>query len=142
MSLQITIRTNTLSPRLARAARAVSDRRPILEAMGTQLVSLTKRAFNDSSLRAATWPPKKDGSPSRLKLTGALYQSIRIANLTNTSVTVASDRPYAAAHQLGSAKKGLPPRPFFPFLSGRIIPSAAAKVEATARRKLNSILKA
>lgn len=141
MSLSIQIATNTLTPRLAKMARAMADRRPVLEAMGTQLVSLTKRAFNDSALRAAPWPPKNDGSTSRLKKTGALYQSIRIVSISRTAVTVGTDRPYAAAHQLGSSKRNLPPRPFFPFLSGRMIPSAQAKVRATVERKITSLLK-
>jgi phage gpG-like protein len=140
MSLRIQVASNTISPGIAKAAKALTDKRPVLEAMGTQLVSLTKRAFNDSALRAAPWPPKKDGSVSRLKKTGALYQSITITRLTQREVHVASDRPYAAAHQLGSPKKNLPPRPFFPFLSGRMIPSAAAKIEATAKRKIAALL--
>lgn len=140
MSLRIVVGTNTISPGLARVAKALADPRPVLEAMGTQLVSLTKRAFNDSALRAAAWPPKKDGSASRLKKTGALYQSIAISQLTRAEVHVGSDRPYAAAHQLGSAKRGLPARPFFPFLSGRMIPSAQEKIEATAKRKIAALL--
>ncbi|HEY5741616.1 MAG TPA: phage virion morphogenesis protein [Terrimicrobiaceae bacterium] len=162
MSLQISIRSNTISPGLAKAAAAVKDKRPILEAMGTQLGSLTKRAFNDSSLRVASWPNKKTGEPSRLKEKGAPYQSIRITNVGSDSVTVGSDRKYAAIHQLGGTimpknpdgllvfkiggklvrtkKVRMPPRPFFAFLAGRMITSAAQKITATAMRKIQALM--
>jgi phage gpG-like protein len=183
MSLQI---QNSISPALARLIVQVKDRRPVLEAMGTQLVTITKKAFNDASLRAATWPPRKvtgptegakiyknqygtfskrssresgggDGHPL-LKKTGALWQSIRITEITATSVTVGSDRKYAAIHQLGGEitpkaakalrffsggrwwtvkKVTMPARPFFPFLGGQMTALAAKKVEdiATAKAK-------
>jgi phage gpG-like protein len=155
MSLQI---QNSISPALARLIVQVKDRRPVLEAMGTQLVTITKKAFNDASLRAATWPPKRDGSAATLKKTGALWQSIRITEITATSVTVGSDRKYAAIHQLGGEitpkaakalrffsggrwwtvkKVTMPARPFFPFLGGQMTALAAKKVEdiATAKAK-------
>ena len=72
MSLQIRIRSNTISPGLAKAAAAIKDKRPIVEAMGLQLAGITKRAFNDSALRVASWPAKGTGEPSRLKEKGAL----------------------------------------------------------------------
>jgi phage gpG-like protein len=136
MSLQI---RDNISPALARMMARCKDRRPILEAMGQQLVTITKKAFNDASLRAATWPAKRDGSAATLKKTGMLWQSIRITEITNTSVTVGSDRPYAAVHQLGSSRAtgrggGIPARPFFPFLSGNLTALAAKKIEDVAAR--------
>lgn len=115
MSVQIQIARDTVSPDLAKKFRAMEDPRPHLEAMGLALVSLTKRAFTDSSLRPSTWATKKDGTPASLRKTGMLWQSIRITALNASSVTVGSDRAYAAAHQLGSKKRGIPARPFFPF---------------------------
>lgn len=119
MSLQI---HNSISPNLARLIVKVKDRRPVLEAMGQQLVTITKKAFNDASLRASAWPGrasdarhigynakgqrinkntgKVEGKPL-LKKTGALWQSIRITAVAPESVTVGSDRPYAAIHQFG-----------------------------------------
>lgn len=143
-AIQIRIRTNTISPQIAKLARGISDKRPILEAMGLALVSYTKRSFNDASLRGAVWPPKKDGTPSRLKKTGALWQSIRIVNLGKSSVTVGSDRVYAAVHQFGSTKvagrgSGIPARPFFPFISGRIIPRARQSIESAAMAKIRAL---
>jgi phage gpG-like protein len=158
MSLQI---QNSISPALARLIVQVKDRRPVLEAMGTQLVTITKKAFNDASLRAATWPPKRDGSAATLKKTGALWQSIRITEITATSVTVGSDRKYAAIHQLGGEitpkaakalrffsggrwwtvkKVTMPARPFFPFLGGQMTPLAAKKIEDVATAKAKRLI--
>jgi phage gpG-like protein len=88
-------------------------------------------------------------------------QSIRITRLDNASVTIGSDRPYAAIHQFGgiirpksggrlkfqvngqwfSAKQvTIPARPFFPFRNGKLIESARAAVESTARVKLAALL--
>jgi phage gpG-like protein len=137
----------------------------VLEAMGLETVSLTQRAFNDASLRASTWPPTKSGG-APLKKTGALWHSIRIAELTNKLVKVGTDRPYAPYHQFGtdpytirpSLKKalfwpgaahpmkvvhhpGLPARPFFPFTeAGAMIAAAAGKVKAAAEAKIRAML--
>jgi len=161
MSIQI---RNSISPGLMRLARQVGDKKPILEAMGLQLVSLTKRAFSDASLRPSAWPARQSGTNSLLRKSGALWQSIRITALTANSVTVGSDRLYAAIHQLGGkieAKPGkrlafqiggrkifvksvnIPARPFFPFKpNGEMIPAAQAKMEAVAKAKIANLLRA
>jgi phage gpG-like protein len=161
---------DNLSPALAAAARKLEDRRPILYAMGQELVSITRQSFEDASLRAAPWPPKKDGTPATLKKTSLLQRSIRLTALTPSSVTVGTDRPYAAIHQLGGTtrahiiealrKKALawkgaahpvkrvkhpgskiPARPFFPFTpAGEMTAQARQRIEAIARRKLNKLL--
>jgi len=167
MSLQI---RDSLSPALAQLARDLHDRRPILEAVGTELVSITVRAFRDESLRALAWPLKKDGSVATLYKSGALKHSIRIITVTNNSVTVGSDRRYAAIQQLGGVTKPheilakykaalawpgaahpvarvhhpgskIPPRPFFPFRSdGTLTPDANGKIEAVIRAKIDAML--
>lgn len=165
MSFKVT--TDTLSPALAKMARNCSNPKSILEAMGNGLVSLTKRAFNDESLRALPWPPVKKQTGAPLKRSGAMWQSIRITELTNTHVMVGTDRPYAPHHQFGTdpydivarTKKalfwpgaahpvkrvhhpGLPARPFFPFDSqGNMILSAKVKIEAAAKTALAKLLK-
>src|SRR4051794_28845950 len=112
-----------ITPELARKARRIADKKPILEAMGLQLVSITKRSFSDASLRPKAWPPRKSGGThSLLRKSGSLWQSIRITQTTGESVTVGSDRVYAAIQQFGSRKQkgrgsGIPARPFFPFAS-------------------------
>ncbi len=135
-----------ITPGLANAARGVKDKKPILEAMGLELVSITKRAFSDESLRARPWPPRKKPAPHRLlRKSGALWQSISISALSNESVTVGSDRVYAAIQQLGSRKtsgrgSGIPARPFFPFIGqSQMTPIAKQKIRAVAMAKLRAI---
>jgi phage gpG-like protein len=138
-----------ITPGLAAAAAKIRDRKPILEAMGLQLVSITKRAFSDDSLRAAAWPARKKPAPHNLlRKSGAMWQSIRIAEITNDHVTAGSDRVYAAIQQLGSAKSsgrgsGVLPRPFFPFAKdGRMTATAEDKVRKIALAKIASLLRA
>jgi phage gpG-like protein len=144
--MSLTIR-DTLSPALKRQAAKIKDRKPVLEAMGLEFVSLAKRAFSDASLRPSPWAPKRDGTPATLRKSGALWQSIRVAGTTNSEVTVASDRAYAAIHQFGGEIKrgehaiGMPARPYLPILGGKLIPAAAAKIAAVAKAKILSLLR-
>ena len=146
-------------PELARLAARMANRRPFLEAMGQQLVSLTKGAFNDATLRAAPWPPVNKTGPKNapLKKSDALWQGIKVSGLTNNSVTVSSDRVYAAIHQLGgkigphamhsrSGKEymhpgsNIPARPFFPFKAdGSPTALAVQKLEAKLRHDLQAL---
>ncbi len=146
MSLKI---RNTLSGGLAARMRALSARGPILEAIGGELVALTKRAFTDPALRPSPWPPRQRSSatPHELLLkTGALRDSIRVVQTARDSVSVGSDLPYAAVHQFGSAHQkgrggGIPARPFFPYdASGTMLPQARRRMEAVALAKLRQIL--
>jgi phage gpG-like protein len=145
MSLQI---RDNITPDLARAARNLRNKKPVLEAMGLQLVSLTKRAFTDESLRAKSWPPRKKPAPHQLlRKSGSLWQSIRIAAIGSDSVTVGSDRIYAAIQQFGSAKKsgrgsGIPARPFFPFATpeSKMAAFAQEKIRKVALAKIRSLL--
>jgi len=158
MSVQIRDR---ISPALSRLAKGIENKKPILEAMGLQLESLTKRAFNEPALRPRPWPNKRDGSPATLRKNQVLVRSIRIVALTNTHVTVGTDRIYAAIHQLGGVirpknaralafqvgghlvfaqKVTIPARPYFPFLEGRMIDSARRKIEAVGEAKIRSLL--
>jgi phage gpG-like protein len=124
----------------------------VLQAVGVEVVSITRQAFTDASLRAAPWAPKRDGSPATLIQSGMLRASIRIANISGTSVTVGSDRIYAAVQQLGATitpkskrtlafkiggvsvfarKVTIPPRPFLPVdASGDFTPTAQQRVIA------------
>lgn len=157
---------NTFSPTLRAMARKCSNLKPVLEAMGTALVAVTKRAFSDTSLRPTEWPAVKTGK-SPLRRTGTMWQSIRITELTGNQVKVGTDRPYAAWQQFGTKgpytikpknKKalffpgaahpmrsvqhpGLPPRPFFPFTpAGEMTEIAKKRIESAARAKLISLL--
>ena len=147
MSFQVKDR---ITPAIARRLRAVKDTRPVLEAMGTEGVSLTKRAFTDAALRPSPWAPLKPSTLARkkgsiLRESGAMWQSIRITETTAKSVAWGSDRKYAAIQQLGGqAGKGgkvtLPPRPFFPVLNGKITPAARVKIDLVAKKKIDSLL--
>lgn len=153
---------NGLTPALAEKARRLKDRRPVLEAMGAELVSITKRAFTDASLRPAAWPLRKDGGGGTqgrdgrgrfktignplLRKSGALWHSIAISAITQDHVDVSTDKPYAVTHQLGSRNKsgrggGIPPRPFFPWIGGRMTPDALRRISGVAKAKLAAILK-
>jgi phage gpG-like protein len=158
------ISADTITPDLIQRIRAFKNRRPILEAMGAAIVSVATLAFRQSALRPATWQPTRKGGKAPLYDTGALKHSIRVITATNDSVTVGSDRPYAAAQQFGSrpyvikprqAKAlfwpgaghpvksvnhpGLPPRPFFPFSAGgQITPEASRRIQSAARAKIAS----
>lgn len=162
MSIQIrTSIKDTITPDLKKKMAAAKNLLPVLEAAGMQLVSITKKSFNDASLRVQTWPVKRDGSPATLKREGALFQSIRITGLSNASVTVGSDRRYAAIHQVGGVikpvtakalkffaggkwwtckKVTIPARPFFPFIGMQMAPFAREKVLKTMEKKLGAML--
>lgn len=152
MSLQV---RDTLTPGLARMAKQVSDKRPILEAVGLQLVSLTTRSFNDPALRAAPWAPLKSAtlkakakagkSSALLKRDVVLARSWRVTTLTGSAVTVGTDRPYAGYHQFGAPRAGIPARPMLPFTGGpddaKLAPWAREKLTKIAQAKLDSLLK-
>lgn len=146
----IRLKRDDITPDLRKKLKAVQDPTPLLRAMGTQLVSMTKRAFRDPSLRQSAWPAKRSGGASNLIFKGVLLSSIRITSLTAKNVTVGSDRKYAAIHQLGGAiqakpgkklvftiggktifasKVTIPARPYFPFTKdGALAPVAVEPV--------------
>ncbi len=151
MSLSV---RDTLTPGLKKAAASIADKRPILEAMGLQMVSITQRSFNDAALRAAPWAPLKAAtlaakikagkSTAILKRDVVLARSWRVAALTNSSVTVGTDRPYAPHLQFGT-RRGIPARPMLPFVGGpesaQLAPWAAEKLRKIGQAKLDSLLK-
>lgn len=165
MKIEITVARDTLSPDLAARLALASDLAPIHRAFGVGLVGITKRAFNDASLRAAPWPAKRDGSAATLRQSGTLAKSIRLISADASGLTLGSDRPYAAVHQLGGrtpahiirakTKKALnipgigfrksanhpgsniPARPYFPVDSlGQLTPAAVAMLHDILERHL------
>jgi phage gpG-like protein len=151
MSLQI---RDTLTPGLKKAAASIANKKPILEAMGLQMVSLAQRSFNDPAFRAAPWAPLKAStlaaklkagkSSAILKRDVVLARSWRVASVTNAAVTVGTDRPYAPYLQFGT-RRGLPARPMLPFIGGpdsaQLAPFARDKLDKIARAKITSLLK-
>lgn len=165
--MQVTLNrtSNTLTPQLRTLYKSVSDKAGLHAAIGLGLVSISKRAFNDATLRPAVWVNKKNGQPSRLRDTGTLAKSIRMTSATSRGVTIGSDRKYAAIHQLGGKtaahvirpKNGkalfwpgaahpvafvnhpgskIPARPFLPFdKNGRPTPAALKIIAAVIKAK-------
>jgi phage virion morphogenesis protein len=149
MSIQF---RNGISPALARRARAIADRRPILEAMGMELVSITKRNFTDATLRPSVWAPLKPATIKAKKGKGGilrgpnavLQRSIRVTSVTNDQVVAGTDRPYAAIHQLGGragqgGKAVIPARPYFPVLHNQLTPEARRRINRVGQLKIASL---
>jgi len=154
MSVSIRITHDSISPGLARIIRQAKNPHPVLEAMGLQLASITQRAFDNPSLRASPWAALKPKTIAEkrkhgksdviLKRSTELVKSFRVV-VSGRSVTVGTNKIYAAIQQMGSAKKsgrgsGIPPRPFLPFREGEMTPLAKAKIEAIARAKVAAML--
>ncbi len=160
----ITVRTRDfITPDLNAKYKAASDKVGIHQAIGLGLASLTKRAWTDSSLRPISWVNKSDGTPATLRKSGTLAKSIRTI-ATARAATIASDRHYAAIHQLGGRtqphvirpknKKALktpygmfkkvnhpgshiPARPFMPFApNGKPTAHALKMINQVLKRKL------
>jgi phage gpG-like protein len=151
--LQVSIPVDQFTPFATRLrAGLTANLQQILQTVGFEVVQITQQAFTDASLRAAPWAPKRDGSPATLRQSGALFISIRITDIGATTVTVGSDRIYAAAQQLGATivpknkrtlafkvggvsvfarKVTIPPRPFFPIdASGNLTSVAQQRIAA------------
>lgn len=109
MSLGFTLTQDGISPSLARLASSTLER-DFEDAGAVALAALAVRAFDEASLRPSTWPARKKPAPHPLLiLSGNLRQSI---NSSGNEIRISA--PYAAAHQLGSTKRSIPARPYFP----------------------------
>ena len=165
--MQITVSiSDRISDSLAKCLSAAQSR-DMAEAIGLQVVSMGQRAFNDPGLRPSAWAPLKSGGAATLKISGALWHSLRIVSVSSNSVTVGSDRPYAAIHQLGGTTKPhkilpvgkralhwpgaahpvrgvnhpgskIPPRPYFPVTeSGQLTSDASTSIASILASKLS-----
>lgn len=103
--MKVVILKDTLSPELANLISKAKHRVALLSAIGQRAVGYARDAFTDTSKRPSPWPAKTDGEAATLRYTGALQQSPRLISFDNDTVTVGSDRPYAAIHQLGGTTK-------------------------------------
>lgn len=133
--VKLRIKTDTASPDLKKLVAMGGDMTPLMRAIGTGIVSLSKRAFNDASLRPNTWAPKKSGGTATLKDTSTLWRSIVVGVATRRSVTVKSDRTYAAIHQMGGKTRPMPRRGFMPF-------DANGKITGRGDKLVKSVIKA
>ena len=159
MNITVSISDN-ISTALTRLTSAAAQR-DLMQAIGVGMVSLTKRSFEEASLRPAAWPARTtEGGHALLKKSGTLQRSIAITALDDKSVSISSDRIYAAIHQFGGVirpkKAGgrlafsmggrmvfaksvtIPARPFFP-LSGGLSSAAEARIKEIVRIKLQKL---
>lgn len=118
--------SDSLTPDLRRRMAAVrgARRAQMLRMAAATLAETAKGAFNNASLRPESWPLKADGTPATLRRDNLLARSPRVVGATPRRAILGSDRRYAAVHQMGSAKKNIPRRPYFPFLGRQ--PTAVA----------------
>lgn len=145
MQIAFKVHKDAISPSLRKALRAAADPKPALSAAGEVLVQMAKRAFDEPKLRPAAWPALKPAtlkakarrgkSNAILKSNGTLWRSLRVLSADKTMVTVGSDRPYAAYHQLGT--RHIPARPFFPVTAqGKLTETAKTRIESALKIKL------
>ncbi len=137
--MNVTISIDTISPRLDHLLRQGRDLRPVLRAMGTEFIAITQQAFDNPALRIAVWAARKEtkwgANPNKsgrqrlftnsgasthplLKKSGLLVKSFHTM-VSESSVTISSDRPYARIQQFGGKagrdhKVIIPSRPFMP----------------------------
>lgn len=129
--------SDTLTPDLAALYKRAQNKTGLHRAIGLGIVSLAKRSFNDPALRPAPWAPKKDGSVATLRKSGTLAKSVRVTTATARSVTVGSDRRYAAIHQRGGRRRKMPARPYLPFKKdGSPTPPAVKVIRNVVKVKL------
>ena len=167
MNLSLQIGRDDITPELQRIAREVKRPAKILRALGTSFATSAQDAFDDAAMRPSPWAPTKTGHRPLVDK-GLLRRSIRVTDFGDDSVTVGTDRVYAAFHQLGTRgpyeikpknKKalawpggrhpvkavmhpGLPPRPFFPVTGeGALVPAAARRMLQAAEAALAAMLK-
>jgi hypothetical protein len=83
MQARFKITRDDLSPLLYRALKHVADKRPLLEAGALAIVSRAQGAFSDPQLRPTPWPATKNDSPTPLRKSGMLAQSIRVVSVSS-----------------------------------------------------------
>ena len=149
MKVSYTIVSDTVTPDLRARLARVQNPEPALRRMGKILADWAKDAFTVPALRPAPWAPltkrtlakkAKEGHGSNpLIASGKLSRTPRVVSVSRTEVVKeGSGISLAAIHQLGAPKRGIPARPFFPFLTGRTMPEAQAQVAAVLRRWLEA----
>lgn len=129
---------DAVTPALRKLIRKLDDngRREALEVMGMVIRDWAVESFTDETKRVRPWVDKVDGTPATLQKTHALIRSYRVEP-TPRVVVIASDRPYALAHQLGTTN--LPDRPMLPVDdAGELIPQAKEDAQSALWDYLNS----
>lgn len=129
-ALAFTLKLDEITPSLA----ALSDdalKGRVLLGMGTVVESFAVRAFDEPGLRPKAWPARKKSKATHPLLikSGNLRQSIHTQVQGTESVKVGTPAVYGAAHQLGSTKRGIPARPFFPVIEDQLTGAAQAEIQ-------------
>lgn len=144
-TVKLSVVVDTITPKLRALQKLGRDTTPVMRAMGTTFKSITEGNFNSAGaqFRAAAWSAKKDGTPSNLKKSGLLWHSFHL-DVTKDRATLANPTPYAAVHQFGSDKSkgrgsGIPARPFYPVLNGKLTAAAQEKIAAAGMRAVEKI---
>lgn len=151
MAGKLIVIKDTLRPDLMRKLREVKNAKPFLAAMGQAVKAIAIASFQEAELRPSAWAPRKvepkDGHPLLLGSSmpkgrsspPKLWRAIKQTSLTDKQVTIGSDKPYTATHQLGDPRRNIPARPFLPFFpTGKLTKAGAVRVE----RALKAALKA
>lgn len=99
----LTITQDTITAKFKELKKTMSGE-SVMRVVGVALVQTATRAFNDASKRPAPWKPNNAGNPL-LKKSGALWKSLEVKSATSDTVTVGSERKYAATHQFGEEIK-------------------------------------
>lgn len=128
-ALSLTVTLDEITPSLEALMNDDLKRRMLLAA-GTVIESFGTRAFDEPNLRPTSWPARKKSKATNplLVKSGNMRASIHTQLQGSDAVKVGATTPYASAHQLGSAKKGIPPRPFFPVLDNQLTGNASEEI--------------
>jgi phage gpG-like protein len=128
-AIAFTLKLDEISPALDALADPALRRRCV-QAAATVVESLAVRAFDEPGLRPTSWPARKKSKATNPLLiqSGNMRQGIHTQMVGNDAAKVGTPVVYGAAHQLGSSKKGIPARPFFPVVEGQLTGNAQAEI--------------
>lgn len=134
--IKFAMRRDSLSPDIRRRLARLKNKGPILRAVTDVLAETAKGAFNNPSLRPTPWAPLKSGAPATLRRDQLLARSPRTVGVTPRKAILGSDRRYAAVHQMGSNRKGIPARRYMPFVGKKPTPLAVKRGAEAIRAKV------
>jgi phage gpG-like protein len=146
--LKITLQQDSLTPAVRQMlGNLPTARRRILRRLADAFAGRAKANIGDTGLdRPKPWGKLTNKYAKRvkreyatLKVSGALQDSIRESNLTDNSVEVGSDLPYAAVHQFGGGNN-LPERPYFPATETGLTPGMEAEMDAIVEEELSRLM--
>ncbi len=116
---------DSVTPSITGILRAISRQgiRRLLVATGQEFLRQTRASFggNNTKYLAEKWPPLSPAYAKRvgrtkatLKVSGNLYNSIKLNSPRSNFIEVYTTNKYAAAHMLGYPPRNLPRRNYFP----------------------------